>query len=98
MAEHPWTVLRERTLIDPDNQVITLVDVAEQIIVTYEDEAIEEKLATAKESGKRGIYVPVHLQLISAWWRTGTEKGSTVRFSLLNPNGERVYEHDATID
>lgn len=98
MAEHLWTILCEKTLIDPDSGIITLVDVAEQFNITYEDEAIEEKLATAKSLGQKGVYVPVHLQLISAWWRTETEHSSTVRFSLVNPNAERVYEQDATID
>lgn len=31
MAEHLWTVLCNKTLVDPDSKVISLIDVAESL-------------------------------------------------------------------
>jgi hypothetical protein len=94
MAEHIWTVLCEKHLVDPINKVITLVDLVE----TISEEGLEYRLEEALGSGKRGVLLSVPMQLVSWWFRTDPDDETLqVRFVLQNPAGVGVFEQAATI-
>ena len=92
MAEHIWTVVCERHLVDPSSQIITLVDMIESI---YED-GLELRLEEALGAGKRGAYLNLSMQLVSWWYRNDPqEERLNVRFTVLNPAGVSVIEQTA---
>jgi hypothetical protein len=94
MADHIWSVLCEKHLVNPDNRLITIVEVVEGFSETGLDERLEE----ARQLGKRGVLIDGHMQLISWWYRTDpTEEETLVRFDLRNPAGDKVYESTTTI-
>jgi hypothetical protein len=94
MAEHIWTVLCERHLVDPVSKAITLLDLVEAI----SEEGLEHKLKDALNSGKRGVLLNVTMQLVSWWSRTGPKDETLqVRFVLRNPAGVDVFEQGGTI-
>lgn len=95
MAEHIWTVLCERHLVDPVNKVITLLDVVESIF----QEGLGQQLDDALRSGKKGVFVNYPLQLVSWWFRSNPkDEKLDLRFTLLNPAGTKVVERIATAE
>lgn len=95
MAEHIWTVLCERHLVDPVNKVITLLDVVESIF----REGLEQQLDDALHSGKKGVFVNYPLQLVSWWFRSDPkDERLELRFSLVNPAGTKVVERIASAE
>lgn len=89
MADHIWTVLCTRHLVDPDSKVISLMDVSE----TLASEGLEQRIEEALRLGKKGALVKTPLQLVSWWWRSPPDEESLqVRFLLLAPGGEQVVE------
>jgi hypothetical protein len=89
MAEHIWTVLCERHLIDPDSKVISLIDVSESVRV----DGLEQQIEDALRLGKRGALVNAPTQLVSWWFRSDSnEESLQVRFVLVSPDGKRLFE------
>lgn len=85
MAEHLWTVLCGKTLEDPDSNVLSLIDVVENLTV----EGLEEKIAEGLRQGKKGAFVNAPMKLASWWFRSdATEEALRARFVFLNPAGE----------
>jgi hypothetical protein len=104
VAEHGWTMLCYKYLIDPGSKVVTLVDVIERIIINpsaFEDSdlTVEEALAKAKSEGKKGVVFPVQLQLLSYWVRSSwdTAEEANIRFSFVTPSGEKLLTQPTTI-
>jgi hypothetical protein len=94
MAEHIWTVLCERHLVDPANKVISLLDVMESI----SEDGLEQRLEYALSLGKKGVLINVPSQLVSWWFRSDPkEEALQIRFVLQNPAGISVLEQVATI-
>jgi len=95
MAEHLWTVLCERILVDTQNQVISLVD----IIETLASKGLEQRVEEAKRIGKKGAILETRLQLVS-WWHRDDPEEKTVqaRFLLHTPSGEIVMVAPASLD
>lgn len=88
MAEHLWTVLCSKTLVDPDTEVISLIDVVESLTV----EGLELKIAEGLSQGKKGAFVNAPMKLVSWWFRSDVrEETLQARFALLNPVGETLH-------
>jgi hypothetical protein len=94
MAEHIWTVLCERHLVDPASTVITLVDVME----TFSQEGLEGRIEEAIRLGKKGVLVDQPMQLVSWWFRSDPkDKELHVRFVLKNPSGVELFKKFASV-
>jgi hypothetical protein len=94
MAEHIWTVVCEKHLVDPVSKVITLVDIAE----SFSQEDLEQRLEESLSLGKRGVLANHPMQLVSWWFRTDpTDETLQVRFRLWNPAGEIAFSTTAQI-
>lgn len=85
MAEHIWSVVCGRQLIDPTNGVISMIDVSESLTVPGLDKQIED----AALQGKKGVLVNVPTLLISWWSRSETEEEPELiaRVTFSNPSG-----------
>ena len=90
MAEHIWSLLCERQLIDPDSGVISLMDVRESVSVA----GLEAMLEDAVQQGKRGTLLNVPTLLVSWWTRSNNEEeGFQARFRFVSPDDECLAEH-----
>ena len=102
MAEHAWTVLCNSTMIEPETKVISLVNVVEKLTLqpVPGDAEVERELARAHSEGKKGLYFPVQLRLVSWWVRSDLAREETLelRISLLNPTGEKMLEQEVILD
>jgi hypothetical protein len=88
MAEHIWTVLCERHLTDPETEIISLIDVAENFTI----ENLEQQLEEAKRQGKKGALVNARAQLVSWWYHSEPEEAALqARFVLTGPTGEAIF-------
>jgi hypothetical protein len=99
MAEHVWTVLCQKTLLDPQTDVISIVDVLEKITLTGLV-AVEEELAKAHGKGRKGLVFPVLMQLVTWWVRSDYTKPEKldIRIAILDPSGERLLVQEVPID
>lgn len=89
MAEHLWTVLCGKMLVDSDTGVISLVDVIENLTV----EGLEQKIKEGIDQGKKGAFVNEPMKLVSWWFRTDVrEEVLQARVIFLNPAGEALME------
>jgi hypothetical protein len=87
VADHIWTVLCNKMLVDPESQVISLVDVTESLEV----EGLEQQIEEALHSGKKGALVNAVTRLVSWWFRSDTnEETLQARVVLLSPSGESL--------
>lgn len=102
MAEHVWTVLCQSILMEPETKVISLAHITEKLTLhpIPGDEGVERSLEKAHDEGKRGLYFPVQMRLVSWWIRTDSarEEAASPRISLQNPAGERLLEQVVTLD
>lgn len=88
MAEHIWTVLCDKHLVDPKLETISLIDVVESITVPELGRLLEE----ASSIGKKGTLVQTPMLLVSWWFRSDPgEPTFQVRFSLVSPAGEHLF-------
>lgn len=94
MAEHIWTVLCERHLVDPDTEIISLIDLAESFSTENLDRQIEE----AKQQGKKGALVNARAQLVSWWYRSDPKEAALqARFVLVDPTGEGFFSQSVNV-
>lgn len=102
MADHVWTVVCSKTLIDPSSNVASLIDITERLILgaVSEEETVEQGFERAKSEGKKGIRFPVQLQLVSWWVRSDYSKPETakIRVAIMGPEGDRLFQQDAVIE
>lgn len=92
MAEHIWSLLCERQLIDPESGVISLMDVRENVTV----DGLEKMLEDATKQGKKGALVNAPTLLVS-WWRRSSpeEEVLYVRYGFVGPDDKRIMERTA---
>ncbi len=97
MAEHVWTVLCQKTLVDERAGTISLIDIAERLTL-YAD--ARDAIAQAEEEGRDGIRIPSTLQLVSVWTRSDLAKGESVdaRVTFVDPSGKWMHRQGALID
>jgi hypothetical protein len=89
MAEHTWTVLCGKRLVDPETDVMSLIDITESLTVP----GLADKIKNALEEGKRGVLVEIPMQIVSFWFRSNKEEAPLqARFVLYDPAGERLLE------
>lgn len=86
MAEHIWSVLCDRTIIDQTTNKISLIDVMDRITFLDPDGKLRE--ATEKD---RAV-ARVNFVLASLWRQSeyGTPEKIQVRLALRGPNGKRI--------
>ena len=79
MAEHLWTILCSKRLVDPESQVLSLIDIGETIHV----EGLEKQLAEAARLGKKGALLNISALLASYWHRSDpSEANLHIRFFI----------------
>ncbi len=88
MADHIWTVLCGKTLVDPDSKVISLIDVVESLAVA----GLEKLLEAASQTGSKGALVNGTMKLVSWWLKSDPdEEVLHLRFAILSPTGQRLH-------
>jgi hypothetical protein len=100
MAEHVWTIVCYKSLVD-DSNIVSLIDVAERLILhpLQESESVEESLEKVRAEGKKGVFFPVTLRLVTHWVRSewGVAESAKMRVSLVDPSGENLLEQEQEI-
>jgi hypothetical protein len=88
MAEHVGSVLCGKQVIDPQANLMSLLDVMEQLYIVQG----EERLAAAKAENKSGILFEQPTQLVTYWYRSdvGVPETSTGRAALKDPSGKEL--------
>jgi hypothetical protein len=101
MAEHVWSLLCDKVLIDPTSDNVSLIDITERLTLHVSEEgSIERQVTEARADGDKGILIPTALYLVSSWVRSDLTKPEEARFryTLLNPAGDRVHEEAYGVD
>jgi hypothetical protein len=86
MFDHVWTVLCSRAVVDRETNNVSLQNVVEEI--------------TIRGAPKPGAPVPVHLELMTLWSRTGPSvpaKGRA-RVTLLSPAQAELLTFEGDVD
>jgi hypothetical protein len=92
MAEHLWTVVCSRHLIDPDEHTSSLIDVMESVAV----EGLAQKIDEALKLEKKGTFIDVPMVLVSWWFRSDAkEETLRVRFNFVDPVGASLFNQPA---
>ena len=95
MAEHIWTVLCEKHVLDPDSKVVSLIEVVENIT----EEGLDQRIKEALSLGKKGALINTPMQLVSWWWRSNSnEETLQARVLLLNPKGENIFTQEVSAE
>lgn len=101
MAEHAWTVLCHKVLVDPDAQILSLIDVVEKFILHQPDgQSVEQQFEKARQAGRKGLKFDVDLRLVSYWVRSeySRPEQSEMRIVMHNPTGEKLWEQVVSIE
>jgi hypothetical protein len=102
MAEHAWTVLCQRTLVDSGTNLLSMIDVFDRLIVNQssEIEDVERELEKVRSEGGRGIIFPARMQVVTQWFRSDSSQPETsrLRLSLADPSGDRLFEQEVSIE
>ncbi|MGC1953832.1 MAG: hypothetical protein WA970_14945 [Gammaproteobacteria bacterium] len=96
MAEHIWTVLCARSLVDADTNNVSLIDVIEQLTLTGDPPDIPP-------DGKPIILAGIQLTVVSLWTRTDPAQPDRVTFRVIviTPDGKRIIpkeEHELDLE
>lgn len=98
MAKHQWSILCKRSIIDKDDNSISLIDVIEELgILGQLSQDLADKsmsIARARKSTSMG------LQLISLWVRSNRKKSEVdfARVQVKGPKGERLITQEYNIE
>jgi hypothetical protein len=87
---HVWSVLCTRSVLDQETNNISLIEVIEELTLTPDPRAQSDQ----------SFVVPINCELVSLWTRsvvTEPERG-TARTVLIGPRGERISEHETSVD
>lgn len=81
MIRHVYSVICQRLLVDPSNNVVSLMDCADRILLP----------PIAVEAGKT-LLVPVGLSIMSHWTRDPSDNPdeARARYSLFTPAGTTI--------
>ena len=102
MARHVWSVLCYKSVIDRDENQISLLAVTERLILNQspeEYELLEKGLLKAKEQDK-ALAVPVTLELANWWVRSDPEKPEAMpaRVRIIAQDGWEFPRQDMKVD
>ena len=101
MAEHVWSVLCAKPLIEPGSNMISLFEVAEKLnLHAASHEVVEQELERVRRQGLRGIFAPVHLNFVSWWVRSdySVPETSSARVTVRSPAGEILLDEITSVD
>ena len=101
MAEHGWSVLCVRVIVDKDTRQTTLVDTTDLLWVNAPEDFIDAQIREAVSQDKKGISVPSPLHLVSWWFRSDpdvAEPPSKARVVLVSPGGEVLAGGEFEVD
>ena len=92
MIEHVWTVVCSKSVIDSQSNVISLLEVLEQINITGPSVNLP--------AGTAG-YIPISFDVVSLWTREDENHPcrGLARINLIEPSGEILssLEHDVDL-
>ena len=102
MARHVWSVLCAKSSIDKDENQVSLLSVAEKLILYVEpgtQDEVESQARAAKKK-KQMQLVPANLHFVSWWVRSDYETAEqfTVRFRLDLPDGRMLPQRTVEVD
>lgn len=90
MAEHIWSVLCDRSVIDKYTNQISLLNVIESIRITVEEGGAKKIRAEAEKTGRSPVFGH-KMQLVTWWVRSDPDVPETIEIQIANysPSGER---------
>ncbi len=97
---HRWGVLCERSIVEKDSGLLTLVGILERLNVA-DVIAGGERTTIEDEVKKHGLVpLPVNMELISYWTRSdrSAPEVGEYRTSLYGPNGKMIGKPAAAVD
>ena len=102
MARHLWSVLCDQSVVDKDDNQVSLISVTERLTfhqTPEEYEQLDEALQEAQGQDK-GVLVPVNLHLVSMWIRSDPEVSESVplRYRVTASDGWRFPDVEGEID
>ncbi len=82
MIKHIWSVLCIRSVIDSDNNNISLMNILEQIEVHIKD----------KKKIKNKIKIPINYELVNFWAKTKADEkvAMTTTVEIIDPNNKKL--------
>jgi hypothetical protein len=100
VAEHVWSVACRTSLIDPNTQLISLIEVAEKITLQSDRGKVDVQIGLAQERSNKGVVTPIQMQIVSWWVRSNYDQPESAegRISLIDPAGSRLFEQPLPID
>jgi hypothetical protein len=102
MAEHAWTVLCQKVLVDSETNLFTLVDVHDRLIINPNDEMpdVEAKLEELHKAGNRGLLLPARIRIVMQWFRSNMSQPeqSMCRLFIEDPLGQQIFEQEIPIE
>lgn len=98
VAEHGWSVLCSRSIVDRESSQVSLVDLIDVLWIEGPDAT--EELALAKKEGKEGVRLAVKLVFASWWYRSDYDVPEVAhcRFRLTGPEGQALIEMPYTVN
>ncbi len=99
MAKHQWSVLCRKSIVDKDDNVISLLDVLEEIrIIGALPQDMHDKNLELAKSGQGNS--PLAIQLVSFWIREDKKKSevSSGRVLIIDPKGKEITKQEFKID
>ena len=99
MAEHVWSVLCSRAIIDEDSHQVSLIAVIEEVHIRSSEEQIKQTIAEAGKPGTR-VAVGSKMEMVSYWVRSDYDKpeSGTARIAIQIPNGDFLPWQEFPLD
>jgi len=95
MSKHQWSVLCNKSIIDKDENTISLIESLEEItLIAQVPEAVKEKVSKIKGNTSMGF------QLVSLWIRSDRNKPEKdyARIQVKGPNDDEIVNQEYKID
>lgn len=99
MAEHVWSVLCDRSVIDKSSNQVSLLNVVESLTLFVDKDELEKLRRSEADQGERPAFRR-RLHFVTWWVRSDLDTPETVaiRVVLNSPKGERGDAAHATVD
>lgn len=99
MAEHVWSVLCDRSVIDKSSNQVSLLNVVESLNLFVDKEELDRLRGSGAEGGERPL-VSHRMHFVTWWVRSDLDTPETVliRLVLISPAGDLGTPTEATID
>ncbi len=99
MAEHVWSVLCDRSVIDKSSNQVSLLNVVESLTLFMDGEELEKLRRSESDSAELPAFRR-RMHFVTWWVRSDLDTPETVpiRVVLISPGGERGEAAHATVD